>query len=204
MRYYMLNKPKGYVSACSDERCATVLSLFPDEIREGLFHVGRLDKNTEGLLLVTDDGEMCYRLLKPENEIPKSYICYVNGELSEEQIREVESGIKIYKNSESLTLPARVEILEKRRLGEIKNYLTGKDVAFANRKPEFPVTLVRVTITEGKKHQVKRMMGYMGTRVLYLKRLSMAGLSLDESLSLGEYRHLTDEEIEILRMNFQT
>ncbi len=200
-RYYMLNKPRGYISACRDAVSKTVLDIFPEQMRKGLFHIGRLDKDTEGLLLLSNDGPLCYRLLSPDNEIPKVYICYVNGKVDKELLSKVEAGVNIYKNSDKLTHPAKIELLSETTLGEIKAYLSGKDIAFSNRRPSFPVTLVRVTITEGKKHQVKRMMAYMKNRVLYLKRLSFAGIKLDESLQLGEYRALTDDEVNFLKTN---
>lgn len=199
MRYFMLNKPKGYLSAARDERCKTVMELFSETDREGLFHVGRLDKDTEGLLVFTDDGKLCFDLLNPKNEIPKTYICYVTGELDFELVREVSGGVKIYENSETLTAPAKIELLESKTLYEIREYLSGRDIAFSRNKPSQKVSLVRVTLTEGKKHEVKRLMRYMGNRVLYLKRLAFASLALDENLPLGAYRHLTNAEIEALK-----
>ena len=198
-RYYMMNKPRGYISACSDAQKDTVLDIFPKEEREGLFHVGRLDRDTEGLLLFTDDGRLCFDLLNPENEIPKTYLSYVLGEVDEKRLKEVEAGVNIYKGSDKVTAPAKIESVLVSTLANIRNLLSGRDVSFARGRPDFPVTLVRITITEGKKHQVKRMMRYMGNRVLYLKRLSFASLMLDEGLALGEYRPLTDEEINQLR-----
>ena len=174
MRYFMLNKPKGYLSAARDERCKTVMELFSDADREGLFHVGRLDKDTEVLLIFTDDGRLCFDLLNPENEIPKTYICYVTGELDFDLVREVSGGVKIYKSTDRLTAPAKIELLGTKTISEIRERLSGRDIAFSRNKPSHPVSLVRVTLTEGKKHEVKRLMRYMGNRVLYLKRISFS------------------------------
>ena len=111
-KYYMLNKPKGYITACSDKDKKTVLDIFPESLREELFHVGRLDKDTEGLLLFTDDGKLCFDLLNPKNEIPKTYICYVLGNVDLKRLDEVSNGVNIYKNGEKLTAPAKIEVIE--------------------------------------------------------------------------------------------
>jgi 16S rRNA pseudouridine516 synthase len=198
-KYFMLNKPRGYVSACSDENKKTVLELFSKEDGEGIFHIGRLDRDTEGLLLFTDDGRLCYDLLQPENEKEKTYLAYVLGEVDEGRLSELCRGVNIYKNSNKITAPAKIEVLDTASLSDIKDCLSDKDAVFARNRPSFSVSLVKITITEGKKHQVKRMMRYIGNRVLYLKRIAFASLSLDENLPLGAYRPLTDNEILLLK-----
>lgn len=165
--YYMLNKPAGVISATEDARESTVLDLISERQRKGLFPVGRLDRDTEGLLLITNDGGLAHRLLSPRHHVDKVYYARLDGPVGEAEKALFAQGLKV---DETLTaLPAELEILE-------------------------PATEVRVTIREGKFHQVKRMFEAVGREVLYLKRLSMGPLALDESLPQGAYRRLTAEE----------
>lgn len=173
--YYMLNKPKGVVSATEDARERTVVSLIESRRKNGLFPVGRLDKDTEGLLLITNDGALAHRLLSPRKHVDKCYYAEVAGEASQEDVRLFAEGIDIGAEQEERTRPARLEILE-----------SGQ------------VSKVRLTIQEGKFHQVKRMFRAVGKEVLYLKRERMGTLVLDEGLRPGQYRHLTEKEIEKL------
>lgn len=169
--WIMLHKPQGYVSATEDREHPTVMDLLPREYKErGLFPVGRLDKDTEGLLLLTEDGITAHHLLSPRKHVPKVYYVEVEGELTQAHITEMERGMTL--GDGTLCLPAQLEILQPH---------CGK-----------------LTLIQGKYHQVKRMMATMGTPVTYLKRLSVAGLSLDDSLKCGNYRPLTLEEIEII------
>lgn len=171
--YYMLNKPAGVVSATTDEKDKTVLDLIQDKKRKDLFPVGRLDKDTEGLLLITNDGELAHRLLSPKKHVDKVYYAKVEGAVTEEDQQMFAQGISI--GDGKMTKPAKLEILVSDEISEI-----------------------RLTIQEGKFHQVKRMFQAVGKNVIYLKRLSMGSLQLDEQLGLGEYRLLTKEEIEQL------
>ncbi len=165
--YYMLNKPAGVISATEDARERTVLDLISERQRKGLFPVGRLDRDTEGLLLITNDGGLAHRLLSPRHHVDKVYYARLDGPVGEAEKALFAQGLKV---DETLTaLPAELEILE-------------------------PATEVRVTIREGKFHQVKRMFEAVGREVLYLKRLSMGPLALEESLPQGAYRRLTAEE----------
>ena len=165
--YYMLNKPAGVICATEDARERTVLDLISERQRKGLFPVGRLDRDTEGLLLITNDGGLAHRLLSPRHHVDKVYYARLDGPVGEAEKALFAQGLKV---DETLTaLPAELEILE-------------------------PATEVRVTIREGKFHQVKRMFEAVGREVLYLKRLSMGPLALDESLPKGDYRRLTAEE----------
>lgn len=193
-RYYMLNKPRGLLSARRDARVGAVMDLFPEADRDILFPVGRLDKDTEGLLLITDDGDFCHRLLTPENKVAKTYLFLALGTLTEEIVREIESGVSIYRSGDFVTSPSKVEILSNPHLSEYAHLLSEEDKKLL-RKGDYVATLGRVTVTEGKKHQVRRMIGYAGCRVLYLKRLSIGGLTLDAELGAGEYRPLTEKEI---------
>lgn len=171
--YYMLNKPAGYVSATTDAKDKTVLDLITDKKRKDLFPVGRLDKDTEGLLLITNDGELAHRLLAPKKHVDKLYYAKVEGVVTEEDAKAFAEGVSI--GEDEVTRPAVLEILKSDDVSEI--YLT---------------------IQEGKFHQVKRMFEVVGKKVIYLKRLSMGTLRLDENLKLGEYRMLTEEELEHL------
>ncbi len=171
--WYMLNKPSGVVSATEDKTQRTVLDFITEGRKKDLFPVGRLDIDTEGLLLLTNDGKMAHRLLSPAHHVEKTYFARVNGRLTEEDIRAFAEGIEL---SEDFTaLPAKLEIVSS---GEISEAC--------------------VTICEGKFHQVKRMFLKRGCEVIFLKRLSMGPLQLDESLDPGGYRRLTEEEIRLL------
>lgn len=169
--YFMLNKPAGVISATEDENQKTVLDFFKNEPYKGLYPVGRLDKDTEGLLLITNDGPLGHQLLSPKKHVPKTYYAKLAHELSMADKEALESGVDI--GEKNLTLPAKVEILEG--------------------------SAVHITITEGKFHQVKRMFEAVDNQVVYLKRISMGSLMLDETLQLGEYRSLTEEELKLLK-----
>ena len=195
----MFHKPRGCITARRDARHATVMDYFPEDKRGELFPVGRLDKDTEGFLLVTNDGSLAYNLMMPEREVPKTYFFWAQGVLTEEKAARLEDGVSIYKDAEKITAPAKIRILETSTLRGIKDLLTGDDTKVSNRRGDLPVTAGLITITEGKKHQVKRMIRYAGCRVVYLKRLKIGELCLDESLPQGDYRELTTEELEIIK-----
>lgn len=179
--YFMLNKPAGYVSATRDMEHPTVTSLIKESRRQDLFPVGRLDIDTEGLLLITNDGELSHRLLSPRNHVPKTYLVHAKGKPEEETIRMLEQGMDI--GDEKPTAPARAVLIKT----DDDNSYKGISV------------WVELTIREGRYHQVKRMMAAAGHPVLYLKRIAMGGLPLDNNLALGEYRMLTEKEIELLQ-----
>lgn len=168
-RYFMLNKPMGVITANQDARHKTVLDLFEPAERRGLFAIGRLDKDTEGLLLVTDDGALSHALMSPKHHVTKVYIAEVEGELSENAEKIFAEGVIL--KDETVCLPATLERMEQ----------TEK-------------TIVRITIREGKYHQVKRMIAAVGGHVTALKRTQIGALMLDEKLQAGEYRPLTEEE----------
>lgn len=177
--YYMLHKPAGVVSATEDFRDQTVIDLITDRKRKGLFPVGRLDKDTEGLLLITNDGGLAHRLLSPKRHVDKCYFAKIRGIVTkEDQVRFAE-GVNIgTEDTKEWTRPARLEIVS-----------ADADQA---------VSEIRLTIHEGKFHQVKRMFEAVGKEVTYLKRESMGSLVLDGRLGPGEYRKLTDTELEEL------
>ena len=170
--YLMLHKPAGVVSATEDNREKTVLDLVrPEDRKNGLFPVGRLDKDTEGLLLLTDDGELAHRLLSPKKHVDKTYYAKIDGQVTEEHVKQFREGLDI--GDEKKTLPAVLTIL-----------LSG------------PVSEIEVTIHEGGFQQIKRMFEAGGCKGTYLKRLSMGSLVLDETLPPEEYRPLTEAELE--------
>ena len=177
--YLMLHKPAGVLSARVDGRQQTVLDLLPPELqKQGLFPVGRLDKDTEGLLLLTDDGALAHDLLAPKKHVDKVYFVRTDGALDDADCKAFEQGITLGDGLECL--PAKLEILKSNVQSE-----------------------ALITIREGKFHQIKRMLASRGKPVVYLKRLSMGSLTLDEGLSEGEYRLLTAEEIKNLRESGQ-
>ena len=202
MRYYMFNKPRGCITACSDERHKTVMDYFPEGEREGLFPVGRLDKDTEGFLIITDDGPLSFRVTNPESEIEKTYFFYAKGELDEEKIKRLEGGVDIMASSVHKTAPAKAEKVGECTFRDIAHLLDCDPARLKyTRHGDVPVTAVKITITEGKKHQVKKMAMAVGMRIVYLERIAIAGVPLDTSLKRGEYRSLTDGEIEKIRGN---
>lgn len=178
--YYLLHKPAGYVSATEDARDKTVLELVPGERRRKLFPVGRLDKDTEGLLLVTDDGALAHELLSPKKHVDKTYYARVEGRVTEADIKSMAEGMDI--GEEKPTRPAHLEILSVREREQ-----PGTEEALWESE-------ILLTIHEGKFHQVKRMMEAVGKKVTYLKRISMGSLTLPEDLKKGECRPLTPEE----------
>ena len=175
--YFMLNKPDGVVSATTDSRDKTVLELITEYKRRDLFPVGRLDKDTEGLLLITNDGKLANNLLAPGKHVDKRYYAKVEGIVNSETVELFLSGVDI--GDDTLTRPATLNIVET----DIKNN----------------ISMVEITITEGRYHQIKRMFEAVGMRVVYLRRLTMGPVSLDESLKPGDYRKLTEQEITMLK-----
>ena len=165
--YYMLHKPAGVITATEDKKESTVMDILREEKVKDLFPVGRLDKDTEGLLLVTDDGELAHNLLSPKKHVDKEYLVKVRDSISEEDCRKLSEGVDI--GDEKPTAPAKVE-----RVAEKE---------------------ILLTIREGRFHQVKRMLQAVGNEVLYLKRLSMGSLRLPEDLEKGAYRPLSEEEL---------
>lgn len=168
--YLMLNKPKDYISATFDPKLPTVLELleFPYSNME-LFPVGRLDIDTTGFLILTNDGKFSYNVTNPKKKVNKKYLVTLRDDISSNQIESLENGI-YFEKEDFTTENAKVEEISKREI-----YLT---------------------ISEGKFHQVKRMLEYVGNEVIELKRVSIGNLSLDEKLELGEYREITNTELE--------
>lgn len=196
--YYMFHKPGGCVTARSDANSKTVMDYFNEENMEGIFHVGRLDKDTEGLLLFTNDGDFNRALMSPDKDVKKRYFFWALGSLSQEDKKLLEEGLYINKD-EAITKPAKIEVVHEGTCRELESEL--KVVKFYNIKgnhPQQPVVAGYLTITEGRKHQVKRMLKAVGCYVIYLKRVSIGELNLDEDLKMGEYRPLKKSEIQLL------
>ena len=174
--YYMMNKPQGVISATEDPKHRTVLDWLDDYARaKGVFPVGRLDIDTHGLLLLTNDGQLAHALLSPKRHVEKTYLAQVEGIMTQEDVETFAKGIPL---KDFTCQPARLELVSV--------------------DPEKNQSLVRVTIAEGKFHQVKRMVAYCGKEVVDLQRLTMGALILDEKLKRGEWRRLTKEELENL------
>lgn len=196
--YYMFHKPAGCITARKDAINKTVFDFFDDNNMNGVFHVGRLDKDTEGLLLFTNDGEFEHQLMFPQKHVEKTYYFWALGSLDEEDTKKLEQGIYIGKG-EILTKPAKIEI---HKSGMYKDLKSEIDIEILHNidsnNYDQPVVSGYLTISEGRKHQVKRMLKAVGCYVVYLKRISIGGLMLEESLKKGEYRFLTEEEIQKL------
>ncbi|EJO17487.1 MULTISPECIES: pseudouridine synthase [Streptococcus] len=172
--YYMMNKPQGVISATEDSKHRTVLDLLDDLARtKEVFPVGRLDIDTHGLLLLTNDGQLAHALLSPKRHVDKTYLAHVEGIMTQEDVETFVKGIPL---KDFTCQPAKLEIVS---VDSVKNQ-----------------SLVRVTIAEGKFHQVKRMVAFCGKEVVDLQRLAMGTLVLDENLERGEWRRLTKEELE--------
>ena len=172
--YYMMNKPQGVISATEDPKHKTVLDLLDDLARsKEVFPVGRLDIDTHGLLLLTNDGKLAHALLSPKRHVDKTYLAQINGVMTDEDVETFAEGIPL---KDFTCQPAKLELV----------FIDG----------EKNQSLVRVTIAEGKFHQVKRMVAYCGKEVMDLQRLTMGTLILDEGLKRGEWRRLTKEELE--------
>ncbi|MFA9375683.1 MAG: pseudouridine synthase [Lachnotalea sp.] len=172
--YYMLNKPQDCVSATIDNVSTTVIELIEDRIRNDLFPVGRLDKDTEGLLIITNDGDLSHRMLSPRKHVDKIYYARIEGFVTERDIELFKNGMDI--GDEKPTLPATLHIIKSGEVSEIE-----------------------LTIQEGRFHQVKRMFEVIDKKVIFLRRIAMGDLKLDEQLEPGEYRKLTKDELDLLR-----
>ena len=191
--YLMLHKPTGVVSATEDNREKTVLDLVrPEDRKNGLFPVGRLDKDTEGLLLITDDGALAHELLSPKKHVDKTYYAVTDGCMTKEDVQRFADGLEI--GEKNPTMPAKLEILSTRKVEEteLEQYPSGWS------------SEIQLTIKEGKFHQVKRMTEAVGKKVVYLKRISMGVLTLPDDLKKGECRQLTAEEEKRLKESVVT
>lgn len=196
MQYYMFNKPRGCVTAARDARWHTVMDYFPPLIRQSCFPVGRLDKDTEGFLLITDDGTLCARLTHPCHHVKKTYFFRAIGTLTEEDLCALRTGVLLAPGEYSR--PAEVSCLGRGELSDILPFLNEREAMRARKHLHSPVCWGTITLTQGKKHQVRRMLGIRRAHVVFLRRVSVGAVRLDEKLAPGFYRPLTEEEINIL------
>lgn len=171
MQYYLMNKPKGLVSATEDRHQKTVIDLLPEDSRKDLFPVGRLDKDTTGLLLITNDGDLAHRLLQPGKHVDKTYIALVDGKILDKHVKAFAKGLHM--DEDWTALPAKLTLLSEEAEGSV----------------------AEIVIREGKFHQIKRMFEVIGMEVLELTRVKMGPLELDSDLEEGEYRKLREEEL---------
>ncbi|TFB25098.1 rRNA pseudouridine synthase [Filobacillus milosensis] len=173
--YIMMNKPKGVISATKDKKETCVTDLIDTQYEPfSVFPVGRLDKDTVGLMLLTNDGDLAHRLLSPQKHVDKLYEAQIKGQVTEDDVHAFKEGIEL--EDGYVTKPAQLEIIKSDDISEVK-----------------------VTISEGKFHQIRRMFSSRGHRVEELKRLKIGSLSLDSSLELGDYRELSQEEVKVLQ-----
>lgn len=190
----MLNKPAGVVTAVSDKAFKTVMDCFPEEMREGLHPVGRLDRDTEGLLIVTDDGELTFRLTRPEFGITKRYFFRAFGKISGDKIKKFEEGGMLYGNGEEAR-PAFLSDIVLSTVEKDAEYLSEEYRAHCMKNPKGETFSGIITVTEGKRHEVKLLLKSVGCRIFYLKRISMGDFVLDPVLKPGEFRSFGEDEI---------
>lgn len=173
--YIMMNKPKGVISASEGGSEKTVVDILPDEMkRKNLFPAGRLDKDTTGFMLITDDGDFAHRILSPKNHIPKTYIATLDKPFDDEVIKAFEKGIELKDDS---CMPAKIKALDENNM------------------------VAQVTIKQGMYHQIKRMFAKFGLTVVELERIKMGALELDKSLKLGECRYIIQEELALITVS---
>lgn len=199
---YMLNKPAGVVSATTDGVDKTVVDLLKNEGRDDIFPIGRLDKDTEGILLITNNGRLSHNLLSPRKHVSKTYLCISDKELTGDDMKKMEEGIDI--GDDKITKPSTISKTDLADACSMYNVAMGNvDLLFERIEGLSKYTPESVyayyhTISEGRYHQVKRMFAYFGCKILYLNRVEFAGLRLDKDLGLGEFRLLTDEEMKLI------
>ena len=199
---YMLNKPAGVVSATTDGVDKTVVDLLKNEGRGDIFPIGRLDKDTEGILLITNDGALSHNLLSPRRHVDKTYLCVTNKPLTYEELRLIEEGIDI--GDDKITKPSKISKTTLEEACNTYNIAMGNVVSLFERIDKLSdytadsVYSYFLTISEGRYHQVKRMFSHFGGEILYLNRVEFAGLRLDKDLGPGEFRLLTDEEMKLI------
>lgn len=195
--YYMFNKPRDCVTARKDAFYPTVMDYFPEELRTSLHPVGRLDIDTEGMLLITDDGMFDHMLMEPAFHVAKEYFFWAFGTMDNEKASKLESGI-IIPGSSKPTLPAKFRISEYKRVRDIEPFLDKSKREGYMKNPDGNVFSGYITLTEGRNHQVKLMLKAVGCTIAYLKRVSIGGIPLDEKIKAGEYRELTERELKTL------
>ena len=197
MEYYMFNKPKGCVTARTDSLHKTVMVYFPENMRHTFHPAGRLDKDTEGLLIITDDGMLTHRLMQPKSHVSKTYFFYAIGTLTDEKILALRNGV-ILQGQTKPTLPAEIRCTGTGKITDIEDFLPESKKEQLLKTPSQDIFSGFITITEGKNHQVKRMLRAIDCCIMYLERTAIGNISLDKELPRGSYRPLTHEETESL------
>lgn len=210
-KYYMFHKPMGCITAHTDSQHKTVMEYFqePTTLYPGLHPVGRLDKDTEGLILITNDGHFNQRLMRPESHIVKTYEFLAMGNFSKEQITEIENGI-YFTGDNKKTAPCKLAVHHRSNIEELLKILQENNTfhkfhlsdqaltRLKKNRPAHGIMAGTISITEGRKHHVKRLIKHGGGCVIALRRISIGELRLDETLAPGQYRELTPEELEKL------
>lgn len=198
-RYYMFYKPSGCVTARKDIKEKTVLDYFDNETANGLFPVGRLDKDTEGLILLTNDGEFDHKIMHPDKHVDKTYFFWAFGTLDEASKKHLNTGVIIGKD-EALAKASHILVDKEGTFREHRSKMDLENMKTIKIKDDNQqVVSGYITISEGRKHQVKRMLKAVGCYVIYLKRISIGELKLDESLNKGQYRQMDENEIRLLQ-----
>ena len=195
--YYMLYKPRGYISAMADPVHRTLAELVPPQITTKLHPVGRLDKDTEGLLLLTDDGMLDNHLLRPEHHVMKTYLFMAFGTMTDEDAARMSAGVTLY-GSGFHTAPADCAVTGHSDIGHCEAYLPADRREHYMKNPSRPVSMGTVRIREGHKHQVRLMVKAAGGHVFYLKRTHIGPLALDAAMRPGDLRPLTADELHML------
>ncbi|WP_051411587.1 pseudouridine synthase [Ruminococcus flavefaciens] len=198
MLYYMFNKPQDCVTACSDAVHKTVMDYFPAELAEKLHPVGRLDKDTCGLLILTDDGDLDFKIMQPDRHISKTYFFYAVGTVNSEKIQLIENGIPMHGFTSK---PAEFRLCRQYKIRELESFIPAERREKYMKNPDGAAFAATLTIHEGKKHEVKRIMEAVGCRIFYLRRDSIGSLELDPELKQGEFRQLTESEVLLLKEN---
>ena len=199
--YLMFNKPAGYLTARSDDKDKTIFDILPKDILDNytIFPVGRLDKDTEGLLLLTNDGLFNHNVIHANSNVTKTYEFWALGKLDKKYIDELKNGVCIddkFSDGKKITKSATIDILRQEKFSDVKNEIEKLPLRiFRKQKDDQDIFLGRITLSEGRKHEVKRLLKYCKCFVIYLKRISIGNLKLDDNLKLGDIRKLTDEEI---------
>lgn len=198
MLYYMFNKPMGCVTARSDAVHKTVMDYFPPQLAEQLHPVGRLDKDTCGLLILTDDGMLDVSIMQPKKHISKTYFFYAIGSVNDEKAALLENGVPLVGFT---TDRAKFRLIKRFRIAELEAFMPEKRRMRYMKNPDGPAFAAELTISEGKKHEVKRMLEAVCCRIFYLRRECIGKLRLDPCLEQGQFRPLTDEEVAMLKSN---
>lgn len=188
-KYYLFNKPRGCVSARRDTLHMTVMDYFPEYMRDTFSPVGRLDIDTVGLLIITNDGKYIHKMTMPEYKVEKTYFFMAFGDISKESAKRIENGVTLVGKG-IVTRPAKLEILSHGRVGDAGDFMVSKKRSQYLKNPNGKTVTGKITVTEGKKHEVKRILKAVGCHIFYLKRESEGNLVLPSDLKEGQYMEI--------------